>query len=466
MARLHVTLSDCWQLTVFREEADGIRRQLPVWGYSVFSTSFVAGEQEEILFECGYSDRLEPDDEEEGRYGTVLLQCVRSDVEEIVYHNGTEDPLWVCNGAEQPSSPRIDPGKSLCHPFRPDPPLPSWQVPLCPERQQWTQETAADLAKMQVTPENRMAAIPWDRVRTYGVEQEKIFWFDWENWDQLCFLTVDMVRDGAMPPRLTGEELQRLRTLTIARQGGISAESPCRRPAVWMRGRTITPDQAFEVIRRCDRFFQPWPSADREEVRPPDGVWVQLLESSLFENGVGWCRPDGRIGWDGTCRIKNPLEEELLESGCLLVKQFPFLDLFFLFWDSEETEAFTPGQLALHGMPQPEFGLRFRPGRVEIYGPHDAWETFCRFQAEYGEAPETYDESEQMSRGTAGVDRAYLDRCLRANAMDPADWEWTPCPAEDAEDEVLPLRYAGLRQACARLGRIWPEPGTAQQKEE
>lgn len=461
MARLYVTVSGYWDLDIVREEKDGTRQKLPVTAYTIFSTSYLAGDHGEILFECWYNDRVEPDDEQQGRYSTVLLQCARSDVEEIFYRNETEEPLWVRNGVQQPSSPRIDPGQSLCYPFRPDPPLPGWQVPACPEQEPWRETTAAALAGMRITPEKQGAAIPWDQVQAYRVEKGRIFWFDKKGWERLELLApaLDWQREPGLPPRLSAAELRWLRTLTIARQGETGCFSSFRRPAVWMRGRTITPDQARQVIRRCDDFFRPWASDGEEQAGPPDPVAVQLLESSLFADGKGWCRPDGRIGADGICLIKNPFEEEILADGCTLMEEFPFLDLFFLFWACEEEEPFTPGQMALHGMPRPEFGVRFCHRRVEIYGPHDAWQTFCRFQARYGDAPESYDESEQLRRGTAGVDRAYLDRCLRENGLDPADRAWTPVPASDSPaDPFLPLRYRTLRQACARLGRSWPEP--------
>lgn len=461
MPRLHVTVSGYWDLTIVREEDDGSRQTLPVTEYRIFSTSYLAGEHGEVLFECWYNDRVEPDDEQQGMGSTVLLQCARSDVEEILYHNATEDPLWVRNGARQPSSPRIDPGQSLCYPFRPDPPLPRWQVPACPEQEGWQETTAAALAGMKITPEAQGAAIPWNRVQAYRAENGRIFWFEPEGWARLELLApeLDWQRDKGLPPRLPAVDLRWLRTMTIARQGETGCFSSFRRPAVWMRGRTISPDQAREVIRRCDDFFRPWAPSGEEQAGPPDPVSVQLLESSLFATGKGWCRPDGRIGVDTLCPIKNPFEEEILADGCALMEEFPFLDLFFLFWACEEEEPFTPGQMALHGMPQPEFGVRFRHRRVEIYAPHDAWETFCRFQARYGDTPESYDESEMLHRGTAGVDRAYLDRCLRENGMDPADRDWTPCPGSDGlADPFLPLRYRTLRRDCARLGRTWPEP--------
>ena len=469
MRRLYVTVSGCWTLTICREEEDGTRRDLPVMTCGFLSTSYLAGEGGEILLECGYNDRVEPDDESQGLCATALLQCVRSDVQEIIYRNETEDPLWVRNGAAQPSSPRLDPGQELAYPFYPDPPLPPWQVPAHPEQEAWQETTAAALAGMQITPEKQGAAIPWDRVQTYAVENGRIFWFDQEGWGKLDLygLDWDWQREPGLPPRLPAGELRRLRTLTIARQGETGGSSSFRRPAVWMRGRTLTPGQAREVIRRCDRFFQPRTSAGKDQAGPPDPVSVELLESGLFAGSGGWCRPDGRIGEDHICRIKNVFEEELIRDGWELLEEFPFLDLFFLFWACEEEEAFTPGQLALHGMPQPEFGVRFHDRRVEFYAPHDAWQTFCHFQARYGDAPETYDESEMLHRGTDGVDRAYLDRCLTENGMDPAQWDWTPRPAGDGlADPFLPLRYKTLRQDCARLGRTWPEPDTTQKEEE
>lgn len=469
MARLHVTISHCWDLTVIREEDDGTRQELPVTEYRIFSSSYLAGDHDQILFECWYNDQAEPDDEQEGRYATVLLQCVRSDTEEIVYYNQTDEPLWVRNGAQQPSSPRIDPGQSLCHPFCPDPPLPPWQVPENPEQEQWQETTVAALAGMHITPETQGASICWDQVQTYGVKNGRIFWFDKEGWRNLGLLSLDWDwrRENGLPPRLPAAELRRLRTLTFARQGQTCGSSSFRRPLVWMRGRTVTPDQAREVIRRCDRFFQPWTPPGQEEAGPPDPVSVELLESSLFTNGAGWCRPDGRIGVDRICRIKDVFEEEIISDGCDLMEEFPFLDLFFLFWACEEEEPFTPGQMAMHGMPQPEFGVRFHDRRVEFYAPHDAWETFCDFQARYGDAPETYEESEMKRRGIAGLDRACLDRCLRDNGMDPAAWDWTPAPpSRYPADPYLPLRYQTLRQACARRGRTWPEPDTAKDKEE
>ena len=350
----------------------------------------MAGENDEILLELWYNDRIEPDDPEEGMYDTRLLQCVRSNLEQVIYHNHTDEPLWVRNGAEQQSSPRIDPGMSLLHPFHPDPPLPPWQVPFDPKQAQWQEESAA-----QLNP----------------------------------YLPSDV---------------------TIARQGGQTCDSAFRRPTVWMRGRTITPEQALEVIRRCDSFFRSDFNFGQALQPSADTVSVQLLESDLFRSGNGWCLPNGRIGNDDICHIKNPFEEEILQDGIFLTEQFPFLDVFFLFWACEENELFTPGQLLMHGMPQPEFGVRFRHKRVEIYNPHSAWQTFCHFQKNWGQAPHTYDRFYLMRQGTDAVDRNYLDRCLLANGQPPASCVWQPKPPNNdlTIDKILRLRYEILCRDC------------------
>lgn len=111
-----------------------------------------------------------------------------------------------------------------------------------------------------------------------------------------------------------------------------------RRPYYQLRGKRVTPEQAFEIIRRCDDSFYVddylydmdglvgyrYAEDEIEVLHYHLSSW--LFEPNHFPMGYGWCYPDGSIGVNNMCgRFPNMLE--LVTEFTTLLYTFPYLDI-------------------------------------------------------------------------------------------------------------------------------------------
>lgn len=106
-------------------------------------------------------------------------------------------------------------------------------------------------------------------------------------------------------------------------------KSDVKYPYYRMRGKRVTEEQAFEVIRRCDDFFSGHPLSFHNKY--PECInlfhfYIEWFNLQHCSGGFGWMRPNGIVGLNhNTSRW--PETDELLETWTELAKNFPFLDL-------------------------------------------------------------------------------------------------------------------------------------------
>lgn len=247
-----------------------------------------------------------------------------------------------------------------------------------------------------------------------------------------------------------------LRSVTVRYEDDLCHwESTTKKPAFWMRGKPVTPQQALAMIRRTDSVFGAlpvWGMWRRTPLQVPDYLSLYSLKSSWFDEfHFGWCRPDGRIGMDSVME-GTPDARELILDGIRLLQTFPFLNLILLIWDAHGEWEFQPRQLATEGMPAIACGMHLHDGTVELLGGASAWAVFCQYQRDYGEEPVRYWDGYNAKTGTRVVDRAYLDACLAAGGV-KYGWqvEWDSDRIADVSDQSLravSLRYNQLRKDC------------------
>ena len=105
-----------------------------------------------------------------------------------------------------------------------------------------------------------------------------------------------------------------------------------KRPYFRMRGRPVTEEQAFDIIRRTDSFFcfdmnlrchKYHLEGLVEDGYVLDNAWYS---PDPFPAPRGWVRPDGIVGQNGFT-MKYPVESEFLKSVLPLKEAFPYLDL-------------------------------------------------------------------------------------------------------------------------------------------
>ena len=233
-----------------------------------------------------------------------------------------------------------------------------------------------------------------------------------------------------------------------------------RRPYFRMRGKPVTEDQAFDIIRRTDHFFS-WDMrkynlenlvSDRFLL---DNVWY----SPNFYPHRGWVRPDGIVGQNGVTG-KYPMEEEFLASILALKEAFTYLDLMIAvsdwneipdyLWDLMEKshEAAENNDLDLYRQYHDEYdrlhtsedypdftehivyGIWVHDDKVKLMAPTRAREKYLEYNSLYGgknEAIFTMDYYEENN--IHPVDFEYLCRCIRSFGLNPdevlAKYEWT-----------------------------------------
>lgn len=133
-------------------------------------------------------------------------------------------------------------------------------------------------------------------------------------------------------------------------------------PKMLVTGESVTIEQAKEIIRRTDTFFEYAPRTSRgyvgwvkSSLKIPEG-WRELrrwqeswglirteyvhnswISSSFIYGPHGWCHPDGTIAF-GDNIGKWPSVSEVLSDWTLLAKEFPFLNLDVTLFDGEECE--------------------------------------------------------------------------------------------------------------------------------
>lgn len=416
--------------------------ELPVTQVSNFTVSLLVGNPCRLVFGKDYTDE-----------GELLLQCLRANVDCLSYANRWKEPIWVQHGREgQPVC--LMPNGQFVLRWKPDPPLPAWQVSTTPEQERWQQKPLPDFLGLRSAPAGDRT-IPWDRVSWYTEMDGRCFWFEWKDmlWGVAMEEAIFPYSEGdwlEKPCRFPAALLQELGQYTVAWQGNMDDyDIANRRPAVWMRGRPVTPEQALEIISGTDEYFL--------LTEFPYKGCPHLMRSWWFcpnhcPKMFGWCRPDGRIGLDGITGMTYPLGMEIVADGIALLRAFPYLDMTFLIWDCEEEFAFAPACLERDGMPQPACGMRISGRRIELLSPKTAWQTFCDYHARYGEDPVTYWTGYHEEAGKKWVDQDYLNRCLQARGEVPdCFWREEDYRLHRRTTDFAPekMRYAELEKACA-----------------
>lgn len=196
-----------------------------------------------------------------------------------------------------------------------------------------------------------------------------------------------------------------------------------RRPYYQMRGKPVTEEQAFEIIRRCDNSFEF--AKDLIQYTPKEGelpTKLQHIASWLFDehhypNGYGWCYPDGLIGTNGICaRFPNTLE--LTCDFIKLMYHFPYLDAVWAFtWCDEQLYDYTfDGAVTL--------GFRTHDNKIEILDEDDTLKKYKEYAQKYEKEAWMYDSKERDKRKNREELMRYAQKCSEANKRDSESNEY------------------------------------------
>ena len=167
--------------------------------------------------------------------------------------------------------------------------------------------------------------------------------------------------------------------IVIAGDESVNLVRNVRRPYYRMRGVPVTREQAFDIIRRTDRFFD----------------YVSAV-----------------------CNHKYPTVREFIEEWYKLLYAFPYLDLIIaVTWWNE-------GPWGDETVSEEEFckevavGIYVHDRKLEILNPSDTIAKYTEYNKCYGTPPEKFEREYYERHKIEQVNPAYLRKCIEAYGLD------------------------------------------------
>ena len=199
-------------------------------------------------------------------------------------------------------------------------------------------------------------------------------------------------------------------------KAGLERLSDTRRPYYRMRGRSVTEDQAFEIIRRTDSFF----SIYIDEIRQHKDFlhacnfnnW--LIMKNHYPDGYGWIHVDGKVGCNAITQ-KFPTLEDFCEEWFFKLRAFPYLDLVIAITDWDE-EPWSPDDKFEDAVV---LGIYVHDKCIEILNKQDTLAKYQEYDEKYGQDPERFESEYYMKHGITQVNEADLRKCIEAYGLNP-----------------------------------------------
>lgn len=209
-----------------------------------------------------------------------------------------------------------------------------------------------------------------------------------------------------------------------------------RGPYYRMRGRPVTREQAFEIIRRNDNFFYKidkiWKS---EEFFHSINFVNQLINSRHSPYGYGWIHVDGTVGCNGIIG-KYPTLDEILHEWTVLLSQFPELDLIIaltnlnegpdlieyetgcdisgIFWHEDYDDMF---------YRYVECGIYVHDKKIQILDSKHTIKKYKEYASLYETNRRKYEPDYYEKNSIQQVDMEYLKKCVRAYGIEMSEDE-------------------------------------------
>ena len=206
--------------------------------------------------------------------------------------------------------------------------------------------------------------------------------------------------------------------IVIAGDESVNLVRNVRRPYYRMRGVPVTREQAFDIIRRTDRFFD-YVSAvcNHKDYIGCMNFDNWLIQKNHYPTGYGWIHADGTIGTNATTQ-KYPTVREFIEEWYKLLYAFPYLDLIIaVTWWNE-------GPWGDETVSEEEFckevavGIYVHGRKLEILNPSDTIAKYTEYNKCYGTPPEKFEREYYERHKIEQVNPVYLRKCIEAYGLD------------------------------------------------
>lgn len=229
---------------------------------------------------------------------------------------------------------------------------------------------------------------------------------------------------------ISKEECDKYNEYEIIVPDDLDYDGNVRRPYYRMRGKPVTKEQAFELIRRTDNFF-----AGINEIRY-SGDFVSavnfsnhLIHKNHFPQGYGWIHADGTVGTNGIT-YKYPEMYEFIGEWFEKLRKFPYLDLVIgitcwnelpnALWKDLSNKAKCRemelnDELFFSGVV---LGIYIHDKTLEILTPKKAIRKYKEYAKRYEKNKEVYIPEYYQENGIVQVDLPYARRCIEAYGLD------------------------------------------------
>ena len=224
---------------------------------------------------------------------------------------------------------------------------------------------------------------------------------------------------------LSKEDYEKLNRYSIKVDDGIEFDGNVRRPYYRMRGKSVTEEQALDIIRRTDNFFTGSVISRHKD-------WVGcynfdnwLIERNHYPRGYGWIHVDGTVGSNAITQ-KYPELEEFVVEWMEKLMAFPYLDLIIAVTDRNEC--------LLDEFPYPdddkweylkdEFydaimcGIYVHDNCVELLNKKNTIAKYKEYDALYGKPKEKFVPEYYDNNKISQINMRYLRRCFEAYDLD------------------------------------------------
>lgn len=200
-----------------------------------------------------------------------------------------------------------------------------------------------------------------------------------------------------------------------------------RRPYYRMRGKKVTEEQAFDIIRRVDNFFKFYIDAIQGHI---DYIGSLNFDNWIFDKHhypyqYGWVHVDGTIGCNAITQ-KYPNIDEFISEWFVKMMAFPYLDLVIAITDWDESPPYAKEALFDFNSPVKEWdysdflehidcGIWVHDKGLEIMGPKRTIKKYVEYAKLYEDKnkdrylPDYYNDN-----GIVQADMRYLKKCIEA----------------------------------------------------
>lgn len=212
-----------------------------------------------------------------------------------------------------------------------------------------------------------------------------------------------------------------------------------RRPYFRLRGKSVSKEQAFEIIRRVDRFFKNIEHiCDNCEFIYCLNFRSNIIPNTLFGHTWGWIHTDGFVGVNDIT-YKYPEENEFITEWVKYLAEFPFLDIIIAitYWDEIPLEVWekcedddcwdADDKYDKSFLRAIVCGIYVHDNKVELLNSTDARAKYIEYDALYGGQKARCSIDYCRKNNVCEADLGYVRKCIEAYGLN-ADEELAKLP--------------------------------------